>query len=152
MREGLKTFFIFGGWMVPLAAVLLVRDSEWFKEWEDPHAYWSAKVSSSENWLKEARETVSDCTKQLADIRSDEGRRIWTAARKLEGKSDADAAHDYAIEVQAQEYACNGMKKLLGSSERLLASRETEASDTVIVELLFRRSSNHTVAQLRSNL
>jgi hypothetical protein len=44
------------------------------------------------------------------------------------------------------------MKKLLGSSERLLASRETEASDTVIVELLFRRSSNHTVAQLRSNL
>jgi hypothetical protein len=38
MREGLKTFFIFGGWMVPLAAVLLLRDSEWFKEWEDPHA------------------------------------------------------------------------------------------------------------------
>jgi len=111
---------VFGGWMVPLAAFLLARDSEWYKEWRDPPAYWGAKVTAGEAWVKDSKETIVDCTRQLAAIRSEAGRSTWTAAKKLEGRSDAEAAQDYAIEIRSQEYACDGMRKLLEASERML--------------------------------
>jgi hypothetical protein len=45
MKEYLKRFLLFGGWLVPIAAIVLVQQSEWFKEWKDPRGYWSSKVS-----------------------------------------------------------------------------------------------------------
>src|SRR6516162_9639552 len=86
-KEHLKTFMIFGGWIVSLAAFLFLWTSEGFKEWRDPRSYWGEKVKSgavmSEFYAKE----VEECREHHAKLLAPDARRIWLAQKELEGMS-----------------------------------------------------------------
>lgn len=118
----LKGFLLFGGWLVPLAAIWLITDSEAYKEWKDPVSYWSGKVASSEVSLRDTQNVIADCTQQLSALQAENAQQIWVAAKRLEEKSPREAADDYVIETRSLRYACEAMKLMLGSIQRTLAN------------------------------
>jgi len=105
-KEHLKTFMVFGGWMVPLAAFLVVWDSEGFKEWKDPRSYWAEKVTSGTAMSKFYAMEVKDCREHHSKLIAPDARRIWVAQKELEGMSAVEGARDYEISVKASKDAC----------------------------------------------